>query len=80
LSVIIVILINSIARPFPALCLNVLGLPLLALIFSYLSFQSFNHWFDFVPILGGVIIHQLYEQAAENKRLRAEVSDLLGES
>jgi CHASE2 domain-containing sensor protein len=78
LSVIIVILINSIARPFPALCLNVLGLPLLALIFSYLSFQSFNHWFDFVPILGGVIIHQLYEQEVARRSVRSTGRVLTG--
>jgi CHASE2 domain-containing sensor protein len=80
LSVLIVIAVNSIRRPLLALGLNVAGLPLLAMAFSYLAFRSWHHWFDFVPILGGVILHQLYEQANENKKLRAEMSDLLGES
>jgi CHASE2 domain-containing sensor protein len=74
ISALIVIMVNRIPWPLVALCLNVFGLPLLALAFSYAAFRSYHHWFDFIPILGGVIIHQLYEQARENQRLRSHLS------
>jgi CHASE2 domain-containing sensor protein len=71
----VVLLSNHYFPPFRALIFNGFGIPIVAMAFSYFAFRSFRHWFNFVPLLGGVILHQLYEQAKENQKLRKETRD-----
>src|SRR5207244_2437121 len=70
LSVAIVLLVGSIRPPKLSACLNIAGIPLLSLAFSYGAFRTFYHWFDFVPILTGAIVLQRNEQAIENLSAR----------
>jgi CHASE2 domain-containing sensor protein len=59
-------------RPSTALILSLLALPVLSIVGSFLSFGTFALWFNFVPVMIGVLIHQLYNHAAKYNRLRRE--------
>jgi CHASE2 domain-containing sensor protein len=53
-----------------ALTLSLAGLVILPLISSYLAFSTLSRWFNFVPMIVGVLLHELYEHAREYYRLR----------
>ena len=56
-----------------ALGLSVLLVPVLCLVASFLAFSAFALWFNFVPVVVSVIVHQFYQHAREYQRLaRAE--------
>jgi len=76
LCAIFVVVINRMPWPFLSLALNIAGIPAVALISSYLAFHSWHHWINFAPILGGVVIHQLFEQAETNHKLRHKIAEL----
>lgn len=74
-SVGLVLLFNRLS-PFKALLANAVGIPVFAALFSYLAFHSLHHWFNFVPIIGGVLIHQLYEQAEHGEHQLKKIAEL----
>jgi CHASE2 domain-containing sensor protein len=47
--------------------LSLLAMPVLSLISSYVAFSSFSRWFNFVPVLVGVLIHELYDHAVKQE-------------
>jgi hypothetical protein len=69
LSALIVIAVNGCLSPFRALLINVAGLPILCVVLSFIAFNSAFYWVNFVPVIGGAIIHQLWEQAEKNQHL-----------
>ncbi|MEO8097788.1 MAG: CHASE2 domain-containing protein [Acidobacteriota bacterium] len=71
-SIVVVIGIHKLHKPFLVLFLNLVGIPSAAVAFSYGAFASWHHWFNFIPLLGGVALHQQYEQAVEGKKFREE--------
>ncbi|HXO37252.1 MAG TPA: CHASE2 domain-containing protein, partial [Candidatus Acidoferrum sp.] len=52
-----------------ALLLSLLAIPLFSLTSSYLAFSSLARWFNFVPVIVGVLIHELYHHAREYHHL-----------
>ncbi|MBW0000890.1 MAG: CHASE2 domain-containing protein [Verrucomicrobia bacterium] len=47
--------------------LRMLAVPVLAVLASYLVFFSHAHWINFVPVLAGVVIHEVYENRHKHK-------------
>jgi hypothetical protein len=40
-----------------------------------LLFTPYYSWFNFVPVIGGMLIHELYEQAETNHELRHAIAE-----
>jgi CHASE2 domain-containing sensor protein len=57
-------------HPGQAMLLSLIGLLILPLISSYLAFSTLARWLNFVPIIVGVLLHQLYEHGREYHHLR----------
>jgi CHASE2 domain-containing sensor protein len=53
------------------LVISLIAMPVLSIVGSYFAFKTFALWFNFVPVVVSVLIHQLYEHAREYQRLRA---------
>jgi CHASE2 domain-containing sensor protein len=56
------------------LVLNGTAVAVLVLGGSYLLFRTTAYWADFVPICAGVVVHQLYDRARENREVRADLA------
>lgn len=52
-----------------ALAVSLVGIPVLALAFSFTSFSSVGRWASFVPTMVAVLLHQLHHHAVEYRRL-----------
>jgi hypothetical protein len=52
-----------------ALTLSLIGIPLVALASSFMSFSSAGRWASFVPTMVAVLLHQLHHHAVEYRRL-----------
>lgn len=52
-----------------ALWISLVGIPVLSLMGSLVTFSSLAYWADFAPIVIAVLIHQLYDHASEYRRL-----------
>lgn len=65
----------------PAFFIGLFGLLPLALAASWLSFRSLAYWVSFVPLMLGMLIHQLHDYASEQReeleRLRKDHEELL---
>jgi CHASE2 domain-containing sensor protein len=65
----------------PAFLFGVFGLLPLALAGSWLSFRSLGYWVSFVPLMLGMLIHQLHDYATEQReeleRLRKDHEELV---
>ncbi|MGP6158919.1 MAG: CHASE2 domain-containing protein [Vulcanimicrobiaceae bacterium] len=79
LAGIALVVINCVFDFFPAVIISLVGVPVLAVAVSFLAFSSSVLWFDFMPMLIGVFLHELYEHAKEHTELRAEHAKLLTE-
>ena len=55
-----------------ALLISLVALMLLPLISSFFAFATLARWFNFVPIVVGVLLHQFYEHAREYQHLRRQ--------
>jgi len=58
-----------------ALTGNLVGIPLLSIIISYLVFSAVGLWVNFIPITAGALIHQLYENTIERQEKRNHSED-----
>lgn len=47
----------------PAFYTSLVGIPLAAMLFSALLFRHLHYWLTFVPVIVGMVIHQLYDLA-----------------
>jgi CHASE2 domain-containing sensor protein len=63
-------------RPRVALLTSLFGIPLLAAFFSWLLFQSVAYWFNFMPIIIGMVLHQMLELSESCTELQKEVERL----
>jgi CHASE2 domain-containing sensor protein len=65
----------------PALWISMFGLLPLALAGSWLSFRSLGYWVSFVPLMLGMLIHQLHDYATEQRdeleKLKKDREELL---
>jgi CHASE2 domain-containing sensor protein len=55
-----------------SLLASVIGIPLLGALGSVLIFSTTAFWFNFVPVMMSVIVHELYEHAREYQHLLEE--------
>ena len=55
-----------------ALLLGFAALAAIVLLASYATFETFGRWFNFVPMIAGVVLHELYHHGCEYERLLAE--------
>jgi CHASE2 domain-containing sensor protein len=69
----ILVLIHYRLRLALAVAISLVAIPLLAICGSAIAFHTFAWWINFVPITLGVLIHQLYNHAAEYQRLQKEL-------
>ena len=53
-----------------ALLLSVGVLVIVPLVSSFLAFSTLARWFNFIPMIVGVLLHELYEHGREYQRLR----------
>jgi CHASE2 domain-containing sensor protein len=63
-------------RPRVAFLTSLFGIPLLAALFSWLLFQSAAYWFNFMPIIIGMVLHQMLELSESCGELQKEVERL----
>jgi CHASE2 domain-containing sensor protein len=63
-------------RPRVAFFASLIGIPLLAALFSWLLFQSVDYWFNFMPIIIGMVLHQMLELSESCGELQKEVERL----
>jgi CHASE2 domain-containing sensor protein len=63
-------------RPRVAFLTSLLGIPLLAFAFSWLLFQSVAYWFNFMPLIIGMVLHQMLELSESCGELQKEVQRL----
>jgi CHASE2 domain-containing sensor protein len=63
-------------RPRVAFLTSLLGIPIVAAFFSWLVFQSAAYWFNFMPIIIGMVLHQMLELSETCGELQKEVERL----
>jgi hypothetical protein len=59
-----------------AFWLSLLGTSLLALVMSGLAFHSAMYWINFVPLLVGMLLHQLLDHAERYRHVEREYAAL----
>jgi CHASE2 domain-containing sensor protein len=60
-------------KPRAALLISLLAIVVVSPFASFIAFSSAAMWVNFVPILTAVLIHELYDQAQERRKLEAEL-------
>jgi CHASE2 domain-containing sensor protein len=63
-------------RPRVAFLASLFGIPLLAAFLSWLLFQSVAYWFNFMPIIIGIVMHQMLALSESCGELQKEVERL----
>jgi CHASE2 domain-containing sensor protein len=63
-------------RPRFALLLSLVGVPFVATAFSLLLFRTAAYWFNFMPIIIGMVLHQMLELSESCGELQEEVREL----
>jgi len=76
---VLLVIIHHRFRPLAALTLSLIAIPVLCLGGSYLAFSTMARWFNFVPVIVGVQIHQLYDHAKDYSRLQAQLAAIQGD-
>jgi CHASE2 domain-containing sensor protein len=56
-----------------ALSLSLLSLVVVPPLFSFIAFSTLGRWFNFVPMIVGVLMHELYEHGREYHHLREKM-------
>jgi CHASE2 domain-containing sensor protein len=59
-----------------ALVASMVGIPFLALVFSFTSFSSVGRWASFIPTMVAVLLHQLHHHAVEYRRLYLQAAGM----
>ncbi len=63
-------------RPRFALALSLIAIPFVATAFSLLLFRTAAYWFNFMPIIIGMVLHQMLELSESCGELQEEVHNL----
>jgi CHASE2 domain-containing sensor protein len=63
-------------RPGFALLLSLVAVPVVATAFSLLLFRTAAYWFNFMPIIIGMVLHQMLELSESCGELQEEVREL----
>jgi CHASE2 domain-containing sensor protein len=64
------------SKGWSGVTLRVMAVPVLAMASSFFAFSSLAYWANFVPVLAGVLIHELYEHFKHHRDLIREVREL----
>lgn len=67
---------HFVSKGWRAVTLRVLLVPGLAIVFSLVAFSSLAYWANFIPVLVGVSIHELYEHFQHHRHLLGEVQEM----
>ncbi len=73
---VVMVFLYSRCRLGTALALSLIGIPFLALFFSFTSFSSVGRWASFVPTMVAVLLHQLHHHAVEYRRLYLQAAEV----
>ena len=75
-SLIVLIYFYYRRRPRFALAFSLIGIPFVATAFSLLLFRTAAYWFNFMPIIIGMVLHQMLELSESCGELQEEVHEL----
>jgi CHASE2 domain-containing sensor protein len=64
------------AKDWSAVALRVLAVPVLAVSSSFLAFSSLAFWANFIPVLGGVVVHELWQHFKHHRNLVREMHEI----
>jgi len=64
---------HFVSKDWRAVALRILVVPVLAVALSFFSFSSLAYWFNFIPVLAGVSIHEFYEHFKHHRKLVREI-------
>ncbi len=67
---------HFVSKGWSAVTLRVTAVPVLAMASSFFAFSSLAYWANFVPVLAGVLIHELYEHFKHHRDLIREMRQL----
>jgi CHASE2 domain-containing sensor protein len=76
---VLLVVVHHRFRPSLALALSLIAIPVFCLCGSYLAFSTMARWFNFVPVVVGVQIHQLYDHAKDYSRMQAQLAAIQGD-
>ena len=57
---VVLVFVNWVLPPRGAIALGLFGVPVLAMIASFLAFSTFAWWLSFVPMTAGLLMHEVY--------------------
>ncbi len=69
-SLIVLIYFYYERRPRFALLCSLLGVPIVSIIFSWAIFSTTAYWFNFIPIIIGMVMHQMLELSESTAKLQ----------
>ncbi len=69
-SLIVLIYFYYERRPRFALLCSLVGVPILSIIFSWGIFSTTAYWFNFIPIIVGMVMHQMLELSESTAKLQ----------
>ena len=64
------------SKGWSAVTLRIMAVPVLAMASSFFAFSSLAYWANFIPVLSGVLIHELYEHFKHHRDLVREIHQL----
>jgi hypothetical protein len=75
-SLIVLIYFYYRLRPRVALLISLAGVPLVGIIISSILFHSAAYWFNFMPIIIGMVLHQMLELSESCGELQEKIHKL----
>lgn len=75
-SIIVLVYFYYRRRPRFAFVASLAGVPAIAILFSFILFRTAAYWFDFMPIIIGMVMHQMLELSESCGELQKEVRKL----
>jgi len=71
---VLLVIIHHRFRLSTALLLSLIAIPVLCLTGSFLAFSTMARWFNFAPVILGVLIHQLYDHSRQYAKMHAQLA------
>ena len=71
---VLLVIIHHRFRLGTALLLSLIAIPVFCLLGSFVAFSTMARWFNFAPVILGVLIHQLYDHARQYAKMHAQLT------